>query len=95
MSLVASMPTISTSGRDTRSSRSASAAATARPPSGLWPPSSQSSLPARRQRGERARATAAACAPAIRPSQAGLVGGGGSFQAIARSVAIAVPALSN
>src|SRR6185437_11582062 len=45
-SLLASMPTIITSGRDTRSSRSAKAAATARPPSGLCPPSSQTSLPA-------------------------------------------------
>ena len=44
LSLVDSMPTISTSGRDTRSSRSASAAAMARPPSALWPPSSHSSL---------------------------------------------------
>ena len=45
-SLVASMPTINTTGRDTRSSRSPSAAAMIRPPSGLWPPSSQISLPA-------------------------------------------------
>ena len=45
-SLVDSMPTISTSGRGTRSSRSASAAAMTRPPSALWPPSSHSSLPA-------------------------------------------------
>ena len=67
LSLVASMPTISTSGRDTRSSRSASAAAIARPPSALWPPSSQSSLPARRQRRELPVRQSAACAPAIRP----------------------------
>ena len=44
LSLVVSMPTISTSGRGTRSSRSPSAAAIARPPSALWPPSSHSSL---------------------------------------------------
>ena len=52
-SLVASMPTTSTSGRDTRSSRSASALAMARPPSALWPPSSHSSLPGGSQRRQR------------------------------------------
>jgi len=45
LSLVVSMPTISTRGRGTRSSMSPNAAAIARPPSALWPPSSQSSLP--------------------------------------------------
>ena len=39
------MPTMTTSGRDTRSSRSPSAAATTRPPSALCPPSSQISQP--------------------------------------------------
>src|SRR5215468_9840578 len=44
-SLVDNIPTTRTSGRETRSSRSASAPAIVRPPSTLWPPSSQSSPP--------------------------------------------------
>ena len=44
-SLLAIMPAITTSGRDTRSSRSPSAAAATRPPSALCPPSSQISQP--------------------------------------------------
>ena len=44
-SLLAIMPTMTTSGRDTRSSRSPSAAAATRPPSALCPPSSQISQP--------------------------------------------------
>ena len=80
-SLVESMPTIRMSGRETRSSRSASAAAMARPPSALWPPSSQSSLSGGSNVASRPLRKPLHARRPVHADHAGLEGGGRQFQA--------------
>ena len=90
------MPTMTTSGRDTRSSRSPSAAATTRPPSALCPPSSQISQP-----GGAWSTSAPDASRCIRAGHSALTMPASNAAlsifkvSSARSVAMASPALSN